>query len=127
MKKMSFKEASQIAGLLYGHILGRDSDPDGYRHAIDRLSNGTSVRELVKEFCTADEFRELHIMNESPNELAKKILVIMEKKWRPKPADIKALCIRLVQEDWRAVMSDVINSSAYKAAHGEDGVPHWVA
>jgi hypothetical protein len=126
VKALTFQKASIAAGQLFGHILRRDSDPAGYDYAVNRLVQGeTSVRGLVKEFCSSEEFREIHVMNQTPNELARRILLILERKNNPKPADIKALAIRLLQEDWRTVIRAVVDSAAYNLAYGDEGIPKW--
>jgi hypothetical protein len=56
-KKFSHDEASRLAGELFGMILDRDSDEGGYGHVLHCLEMGKkSMRELVFEFVTSDEF-----------------------------------------------------------------------
>lgn len=123
---LSYDEASRIAGDLYGRLLQRDSDPDGFAHALDGLTNGTlTARHLVQAICISEEFREKHVMNQTPNELARLILTCLLHERRPAPARIKTLAVRLVEQDWRAVIAEAIACDAYARAYGEDGVPRW--
>jgi hypothetical protein len=125
-KAWSFDEACTIAGELYGNVLARNSDDAGYKHTVNQLNSGNeSVREIVRRFCTSEEFREKYIMNQTPNELAKRLLSRLGRDRRPDPQAIKVLAVSLVERDWRQVVEEIVNSPAYKQAYGEDGVPLW--
>src|SRR5579875_2853196 len=103
---LPYEEASKVAGDLYGNLLQRDSDPDGFAHALEGLTSGAlTTRRLVQAICTSEEFREKHVMNQTPNELARLILTCLLHEQRPAPAHIKATAMRLVEEDWRAVIA----------------------
>jgi len=51
------------------------------------------VREIVRRFCTSEEFREKYIMNQTPNELAKRLLSRLGRDRRPDPQTIKVLAV----------------------------------
>jgi hypothetical protein len=70
---LAYDAAYRVTGDLFGNLFRRDGDAAGHRHALTR--GAKSPRMLVKEFCTSEEFRELHLMNESPNELARKVIL----------------------------------------------------
>lgn len=49
--------AARIAGDLYGKILNRMADPDGYKYTLESLREGRkSVRELALEMIGSEEF-----------------------------------------------------------------------
>jgi hypothetical protein len=125
-RSWSFNEACAVAGELYGNILARNSDDAGFKYTVDQLNTGReSVREIVKRFCTSEEFREKYVMNQTPNELAKRLLSRFAKNKRPEPAAIKVVAVDLVERDWRQVVEGMIDGSAYRETYGEDRVPLW--
>ena len=125
-RRWSFEEACTVAGDIYGNILARNSDDAGFKYTVARLNSGSeTVREIVKRFCTSEEFREKYVMNQAPNELAKKLLLRFVKNKRPDPATIKIVAVALVERDWRQVVEEMIESQAYGEAYGEDQVPLW--
>jgi hypothetical protein len=121
-----YEEACIVAGELYGNLLARDSDEAGYRYNLNQLLTGEeSVRDIVIRFCASEEFREKYVMNQTPNELARRLALRLAMNKRPSPEEIKALAIALLERDWRAVVTEVIRSNGYTAAFGEDRVPVW--
>jgi hypothetical protein len=124
MTEYSFNQAANLAGVLYGNLLGRVADKEGYDSLVDELSNGhSSVRDIVLRMLTSDEFAEKFVLNNTPNELAKRLRMALLKELRPKPNDIKENAIELLEMDWRDVVASLIDSQAYEKAFGEDGVP----
>ena len=123
-KKWSFTQASRIAGSLYGVLLLRNSDPEGYEWCVDQLVNGSSsVRDLVKKFCTSDEYREKHLMNQTPNEFARLLCERFWGKGKSTPENIKELAVMLLEDDWRQAVKYVIDSDHYGRLLGDDKVP----
>jgi hypothetical protein len=124
-KNWPHAEACVKAGELYGNLLARDSDPSGFRYAMEMLTTGqASVREIVRQICRSDEFREKHMMNQTPNELARRILTRLGSQ-RPAPEQIKQLALDILERDWREAISDYIDSRSYIDAFGDDRVPLW--
>jgi hypothetical protein len=125
-KAWSFNEACRLAGELYGNILARNSDPVGFNFTVDQLNSGReSVRDVVKRFLTSEEFREKFVMNQTPNELAQKLLSQLCRKRRLSPQEIKAVAVALTERDWRGVVEELVNGASYSETHGEDHVPLW--
>ena len=124
MKKYSFDQAAEQAGLLFGSLLGRSADKVGYDFIVDQLNTGkSSARGIVKAMLTSDEFREKFIMNNTPNELAKALRIALLKEIRPKPDAIKETAVAFLENDWRNVIVDLIASDAYEKAFGEEKIP----
>ncbi len=116
-----------MVGQIYGNILARNADADGYAYCVDLLTNGTqSVRDIVKTFATSEEFRELYVMNQTPNELAQRLLSRFSRSRKPTPPAIKELAVMLTEKDWREVVGGMIESTGYAQVHGDDKVPLWV-
>ncbi|GAA4246881.1 DUF4214 domain-containing protein [Azospirillum formosense] len=123
-KKWSFALASKISGQLYGNILLRNSDREGYEWCIEQLTTGSlTVRELVKKFCTSEEFREINLMNQTPNEFARIICKRFLGKQEEDQKEIKRLAVMILESDWRTVIHHVIDSDQYKSIYGDDKVP----
>ncbi len=107
-------------------MLARNSDEDGYDYNVSQLLHGyETVRDIVIRFCASEEFREKFVMNQSPNELARRLLLRFAMIKRPSPEQIKALAIALLERDWRDVVEEVIMSDGYSEAYGDDRVPLW--
>jgi hypothetical protein len=124
MKKYPFDQAAEKAGLLFGNLMGRVADKVGYDFIVDQLNTGqSSVKDIVTMMLTSDEFRENFIMNNTPNELSKVLRMALLKELRPKPAAIKESAIALLENDWRNVIIDMVNSEAYGKAFGEEKIP----
>lgn len=101
-KKMSFPLASKIAGQLYGSILQRDSDREGYDWCVENLMGGTlSVRDIVRELCKSEEYREKFLMNDTPNEVARKFRKKFFGEANPTPESIKETAVLFLECDWR--------------------------
>lgn len=122
---LNFEIASRLAGDLFGNLLGRNSDQAGYAYAINCLISGQKPpRMLVKEFCTSEEFRERHMMNQTPNEFARQAQLRFLGKTRLEPEMTKRIATRLLENDWRFVLRELIDSDEYGIAHG-DKIPLW--
>jgi len=120
-------DACQVAGELYGRILGRDADKDGFEFAVDRLMTGTfTPRDLVRHMCMSEEFREKFLMNQTMNEFARLVLIRLNGDRGASPPSIKALAVAFLEKDWRVVLRSVIDGNGYTRCYSDDGVPQWV-
>ena len=123
-KKLSYNLAYKVAGQLYGSILQRDSDPEGFDWCVNNLSNGAlSAREVVRELSKSEEFREKFLMNDTPNEIARKLRKKFLGEINPAPKDIKETAVMLLEYDWRDAIDQLIDSDGYNEKYGDDGVP----
>jgi hypothetical protein len=125
-KSWPFETACTKAGELYGSLLARDSDRAGFQHVTEILVSGeASVRDIVRKFCISEEFREKHVMNQTPNEMARRIMMRFGKE-RPAPEDVKRLAVDLLERNWCDVIAAYIDSAAYTKAFGDDNIPVWI-
>jgi hypothetical protein len=123
-KKLSFNQACKVAGQIYGSILQRNSDQEGFDWCVENLTNGTlSARDIVREFLKSDEYREKFIMNDTPNEVARKIRKKLLGEPNPSPEDIKETAVMFLEYDWRDAIDHLIDSYEYDEKYGDDGVP----
>ena len=126
-KKWTHAEACQIAGELYGRILGRNADKDGFDFVVDRLVTGmSSPRDLVRQMVMSDEFREKFVMNQTANELARQVLLKFSGDRNLTPEGVKSLAIAFLERDWRVVIRDVVNGNGYMRAYSDNQVPDWM-
>ncbi|MDV6344904.1 DUF4214 domain-containing protein [Nitrosomonas sp. Is37] len=124
MKKYPFDQAAEKAGQLYGNLLGRVADKSGYDFVVSQLNTGeSSIKNIVINMLTSDEFREKFVINNTPNELAKLLHIVLLKELRPRPEAIKNTAINLLEDDWRRVIINMIQSEAYSKAFGEEKIP----
>jgi hypothetical protein len=122
----NYESACKTAGQLYGNLLQRESDSDGFEHAVACITDGSAtVRALVRAICVSDEFREKHVMNQTSNELARRLMINMLGDRRPDARRVKLLSLQLLERDWRQVVAEVIDSELYTTAYGDDLVPAW--
>jgi hypothetical protein len=122
----NYESACKTAGQLYGNLLQRESDSDGFEHAVACMTDGSAtVRALVRAICVSEEFREKHVMNQTSNELARRLMINMLGDRRPDARRVKLLSLQLLERDWRQVVAEVIDSELYTTAYGDDLVPAW--
>ncbi len=125
-KAWPYEQACIVAGELYGNLLARNSDEAGYKFNVNQLVRGyETVRGIVVRFCASEEFREKYVMNQTPNELARRLLLRFAMNKRPSPEEIKLVAIALLERDWRRVIEEIIMGDGYAEAYGEDRVPLW--
>lgn len=123
-KKLTFNQATRIAGQLYGSILQRNSDQEGFEWCVDNLTNGTlTVREIIKELCKSEEYREKFLMNDTPNEIARKFRKKFFGEANPAPEDVKDTAVLILEMDWRDAIDQLLDSPEYDAKYGDDGIP----
>jgi hypothetical protein len=119
-----YEFACKSAGLLYGNLLQRDSDGEGYAYAVGLMADESyKVRKLVREICLSEEFREKHVMNQTSNEFARRLMINLLGDRRPDVRRVKLLAVQLLERDWRLVVGELIDSDLYTTAFGDDAVP----
>lgn len=123
-KKFSFSQASRIAGQLYGAVLQRNSDQEGFDWCVENLTNGSlTVRDIVRNLCKSEEYREKFLMNDTPNEIARKFRIKFFGEAHPQPADIKSTAILFLEQHWQHAIDELLDSDAYGRRYGDDSVP----
>jgi len=70
-KQYSHGDAARLAGEVFGKILDREADPAGYEYVLDCLESGKkTLRQIVLEFISSDEFIERFVVDCSPADTA---------------------------------------------------------
>jgi hypothetical protein len=72
---MNYNAAQKLSGLLYGNILHRNADIDGYEfYTKNLLDDSIPLKDIVFEFYTCEEFCQKFVVNQTPNQLSRNLL-----------------------------------------------------
>jgi len=124
---MDGKEANTITGLLYGNLLQRDADKEGFTYYYEALTaRKITLRKAIAEFLCSEEFTEKFIVNQTPNELAKHLLNSLFGSRSVKPGEPKKVAGELIRKGFPAVVERLIADTRFEDQHGEFGVPKYV-
>jgi hypothetical protein len=120
------EEAVVLAGLVFGKILNRQADRPGYEYVLYCFESGRkSVRDIVLEFISSEEFIDRFVLDYSPAhsvELVHKLLL------GHAPADersLKQAQRRFVRLGLRKFAERIVASPEYQEETGMDEVPEW--
>jgi len=118
--------ASRLSGLLYGNILHRNSDDEGYRFHFETLQKDrAALVTLVVKFFVSEEFVEKFVVNQTPNELVRNLLNSFFGPDVVTPLDVSTWRDRLVHKGFDAVVTGLINEPRFIDKHGPTGVPRY--
>jgi hypothetical protein len=123
---MNFNAAQKLAGLLYGNILHRNADPDGFDFYMRGLSdNSLFLKDVIAEFYTSEEFCQKFVVNQTPNELARNLLASFFNVSDIALTDVRSVVDRLIRQGLPAVIADLVNDPRFFDRHGNLGVPRY--
>jgi hypothetical protein len=123
---MNFNAAQKLAGLLYGNILHRNADPDGFDFYMRGLSdNSLFLKDVITEFYTSEEFCQKFVVNQTPNELARNLLASFFNVSDIALTDVRSVVDRLIRQGLPAVIADLVNDPRFFDRHGNLGVPRY--
>ena len=121
-KKHPHTAASQLAGNLFGKILNRDADREGYAYVLDSLETGrSSVRQHVVEMLSSDEFIDKFLKG-APTSAVRtlnKVLLGVQ----PDAPRLEREARKFIRMGLRSYADELLNSAAYRNTVGEDSVP----
>ncbi len=124
---MDGKEANTITGLLYGNLLHRDADQEGFSYYYNALtSKKMTLHKAIYEFLCSEEFMEKFIVNQTPNELAKHLLNSLFGSRSVKAGEPKKVAAELIRQGVPSVIERLIADVRFEDQHGEFGVPKYV-
>jgi hypothetical protein len=122
-KKFSFSEAEKLAGQLFGNILSRDADRQGFEYALYCLHDGKkSVQQLVIEWIASNEFIDRFIIpfgHEQAVATVNRILLGREID----PSLMGKAVQDFVRVGLQKYACDIVASEDYKATIGPNRVP----
>jgi hypothetical protein len=124
---MNFEQAKRLTGMLYGNILQRDADEQGFSFYCDALANDRMpLKQAIQEFYVSDEFAEKFIVNQTPNELARNVLHSFLDPKDISNADVKRVRGNLISQGLTTVVAGLLNDPRFMDRHGAYGVPRYV-
>jgi hypothetical protein len=123
---MNFNAAQKLAGLLYGNILHRNADPEGFDFYTRGLNEDSLfLKDLIGEFYTSEEFCRKFVVNQTPNELARNLLASFFSVSDIALTDVRSVVDRLIRQGLPAVIADLVNDPRFFDRHGNLGVPRY--
>lgn len=124
---MLYDSAVRIAGMLYGNILHRNADDDGFNYYFNELlTDAMTTKEAIKDFFCSGEFVETFVLNQTPNELARNLLSSLYNPSASTDQEVKSLALELVRSDFPTVMASLIDDVRFFDRNGLAGVPRYV-
>jgi len=116
-----------MAGLLYGNILFRDADNEGYDYYFKALQQGAApVKFYVGEFFTSQEFIYKFVINETPNQLVRNLICtffsqkVAAADWVEEPLTV------LIDKGYKQLIQYFISDKRYDDRHGSQSIPRYV-
>lgn len=113
-------DARHVVDELYRHILERSADA-GAQGWVDRLNNGTTVREVVRQIAKSPEH--LQRFNEGANANTIGTLYRHILGRQPDAAGAQGFVNMANQQGMPAVIDAIVNSAEYSRTFGDWGVP----
>jgi hypothetical protein len=123
---MNYNAAQKLAGMLYGNILHRNADADGYDFYVKNLSDDTlPLNDIIVEFYTCEEFCRKFVVNQTPNELSRNLLASFFNLSDITLTDVKTITDSLIRQGLPAVITDLVHDPRFFDRHGNLGVPRY--
>ena len=123
---MNNNAAQKLAGLLYGNILHRNADAEGYDFYVRSLSDeAMPLKAMIVEFYTCEEFCQKFVVNQTPNELGRNLLASFFNITDITITDVKAVTDSLIRQGLPAVVTDLVHDHRFFDRHGNLGVPRY--
>lgn len=116
--------AARLAGELFGKILNRAADRDGYAYVLDSLESGKrSVRQHVVEMVVSEEYIDKYVANSNPHGVVRTLNKVLLGRQLSDPASVRREALRLVRMGLAQYAGEIVHSPDYIRAYGEDRVP----
>jgi hypothetical protein len=119
-------EAVTLAGRVFGKILDREADKDGYDYVLYCFESGRkSVRDIVFEFISSEEFINRFVLGKSPEDIVDLIYRLLLGRAPADEESLKHAQNRFVRMGLRKFVARVMSSPEYLEDVGQDEVPEW--
>ena len=123
-KRYPHADAARLAGEVFGKILNRQADRDGYNYVLDCLESGKkSIQQIVLEFLASDEFIDKFAAVGMPMHTANLVNKLLLGRGLHSDTELEAAKRQFVRLGLRQYAEQIANSREYKQRVGPDLVP----
>jgi hypothetical protein len=123
-KQYSHGDAARLAGEVFGKILDREADPAGYEYVLDCLESGKkTLRQIVIEFISSDEFIERFAADSSPAQTASLINRLLLGRDLVNAEELRQARCELVRQGLRKYAEGLAKSPEYQSQFASNTVP----
>lgn len=123
---MEYDLAYRLTGALYGNILNRDSDELGFNFYLEQLQTDQApLKTVIYKFFISDEFCEKFVVNQTPNELSKYLLISFFKQQAPDLREVNRIAKLIITEGLGHAIKTLINDPQFYDGHGDFGIPEY--
>jgi hypothetical protein len=127
---MDYDLATRLTGRLFGDILYRNADREGFAHYLDALSTERlSLDDVIHELYTCDEFVRKFVLNQTPNELARNLVCTFFNTSDPSVRSMELIsCVldELVHKGLDSTVRSLIQDPRFRDCYGSFAVPRYV-
>ena len=122
-KRHLHSDASRLAGEIFGRVLNRAADREGFAYVLDCLEGGKkSVGQIVLEFIASDEFIDNFVARRGMGDAAKLVNKILLGRILS-ATELHFAARQLVRYGLRQYSEQIINSPEYMRRTGPDRMP----
>jgi hypothetical protein len=116
--------AQTLAGEVFGKILHREADAGGYAYVLDCLESGQkSLRQIVVEFMTSDEFIERFALSVRPAQSVDLVHRLLLGRSLDSVVELQPAVREFVRLGLAAYVEKIAGSADYETLVGPDRVP----
>lgn len=117
-------KADRLACDLYGRLLNRHPDPDGYRYVLESLREGRkSVRQHVLEIVSSEEFHTKFVRNKPRENVVQHLHVMLLGRRVTDPYQLARQTADFTLLDFVPYAERLMRSPDYRRLYGEDHLP----
>jgi|SRR5215469_1801836 len=115
-----------MAGEVYGKILDRQADRNGYEYVLDCLESGKkTVPQIVVDLIASDEFIDRFVAGNNPSHTANMLNKLLLGQPLAGEAELRLARRQVVRHGLRNYAEQIVRSSEYDRRVGADRVPNF--
>jgi hypothetical protein len=123
-KRYPHRDAARLAGEVFGRILDRQADRDGYEYVLDCLESGKkSVQQIVLEFIASDEFIDKFAASGDAAHTVGLVNKLLLGRLPKSETEMQAARRQFIRLGLRQYAEQIANSPEYMRSVGTDSVP----
>lgn len=124
MSKLAYTDAARMAGEVYGKILDREADRNGYEYVLDCLESGKkTVQQIVVDLIASDEFIDKFVAGNNASHttnLLNKLLLGQPIAGEP---ELRLARRQFIRQGLRSYAEQIVRSNEYDRRVGANRVP----